>query len=87
MGGYQVEFADLHQLLSFRRDLLHVDGDGEHGVGATANRHTANIDYIQTVRRKNQLRPIDQNQTLVYLDWAFMSVEAVVLLADPRSRI
>jgi len=33
---YQVEFADLHQLLPVQRDLLHVDGDREHGVGATA---------------------------------------------------
>lgn len=35
-GRYQVEFSDLHQLLSVQSDLLHVDGDGEHGVGATA---------------------------------------------------
>lgn len=36
---YQVEFSDLHQLLSVQRDLLHVDGDWEHGVGATAHNH------------------------------------------------
>lgn len=35
---HQVELADLHQLLAVQRDLLHVDGDGEHGVGAAAER-------------------------------------------------
>lgn len=33
---YQVEFADLHQLLSIQSDLLHVNGDREHRVWATA---------------------------------------------------
>lgn len=33
---YQVELSDLHQLLSLQSDLLHVDGDGEDRVGATA---------------------------------------------------
>lgn len=35
-GFYQIEFSDLHQLLSIQSDLLHVNGDGEHRVGATA---------------------------------------------------
>lgn len=35
---YQVEFSDLHQLLSIQCDLLHVDGHREHGVGATAHK-------------------------------------------------
>lgn len=42
---YQVEFADLHQLLSIQSDLLHVNGDREHRVGATAqtqSRETVN---------------------------------------------
>lgn len=38
-NNYQIEFADLHQLLSVQSDLLHVDGDREHGVGATSQRH------------------------------------------------
>lgn len=37
---YQVEFSDLDQLLSVQGDLLHVDGDGEDRVGATAHTHT-----------------------------------------------
>lgn len=36
---YQIEFADLHQLLSVQSDLLHVNSDREHRVGATAQRH------------------------------------------------
>lgn len=36
---YQIEFADFHQLLSIHRDLLHVNGDREHRVGATTHRH------------------------------------------------
>lgn len=39
--SYQVEFADLHQLLSIQSDLLHVDGDREHRVGATAETRKA----------------------------------------------
>lgn len=38
---YQIEFSDLHQLLSFQSDLLHVDGDGEHRVGATVEEREA----------------------------------------------
>lgn len=38
---YQIEFSDLHQLLPFQRDLLHVDGDGEHRVGATVEKQEA----------------------------------------------
>lgn len=38
---YQIEFSDLHQLLSFQSDLLHVDGDGEHRVGATVEKREA----------------------------------------------
>ncbi len=35
---YQIEFADLHQLLSIQSDLLHVNGDREHRVRATTRR-------------------------------------------------
>lgn len=35
---YQIELADLHQLLSIHRDLLHVNGDGEDRVGAAVQR-------------------------------------------------
>lgn len=46
---YQIEFANLHQLLPIQSDLLHVNGDREHRVGATVqtqNRETVTKTHV-----------------------------------------
>lgn len=61
LKDYQIEFSDLHQFLSVHSDLLHVNGDGEHRVGAATQRNdTTKISRGGKQWYENIRRPLDQ---------------------------
>lgn len=51
---YQIEFADLHQLLPVQSDLFHVNGDREDGVGATADTRTGDGQHRRNKTHKHR---------------------------------